>query len=192
MLDSRYLRKLELGTFATIRRGVVKPESKIVYIHSGGSIVAKAEVVNVYYKAFKDLSDDEAKLEGFRNREELIRELKRIYKGVRDDEVFTVIVLKVVERLNIIDDGSAGLKPYEIARLALTYNIPLSDEDREILRELAKNRSIRLTAIRLTGGLEGRRRVREAVRRALRKLIELNVIPGGAKNAYYLVGQDNG
>lgn len=80
MLKRDYLERLLSGEKrVTLRLGVVVPTSRKVYLHSDGRIVAEAEIEGVVYKRVEELTDEDAREDGFANREELIRELKRFY-----------------------------------------------------------------------------------------------------------------
>ena len=91
MMSERYLKPLFEGRKkTTIRPGVLKVADRL-YIHSRGRIVALAEVESVTYKRVFELTDEDARLDGFQTRDELINFLKRRYPGLRDDAVVTVI-----------------------------------------------------------------------------------------------------
>ncbi len=184
MLRSKYLKKLlECGVGGitrTIRIGIVKPKFREVYVHSAGKVVAKVEIVRTIYKRVRDLTDEDAKLDGFSSREELIRELKKLYGDVRPDTYVTILELKVLEYLNMTDDAvNASLSPVEIARLALYYNVPLSEEEKKILKMLLDVGSLRKLAIKLFGTIEKRWIIRKVVRKALRLLQERGIIKTG-------------
>jgi len=184
MLRSKYLKKLlECGVGGitrTIRIGIVKPKFREVYVHSAGKVVAKVEIVRTIYKRVRDLTDEDAKLDGFSSREELIRELKKLYGDVRPDTYVTILELKVLEYLNMTDDAvNASLSPVEIARLALYYNVPLSEEEKRILKMLLDVGSLRKLAIKLFGTIEKRWIIRKVVRKALRLLQERGIIKTG-------------
>jgi len=178
MLRSSYLKKiLECGVGGitrTIRIGIVKPKFREVFIHSGGKVVAKAEIVRTIYKRVRDLTDDDARLDGFANRRELIRELERIYGRIRPTTPVTILELRILEYLDLSDeDVNAKLSPIEIARLALYYNVPLSEEEKKILRQLTETGSLRKLALKLYGTIEKRWIIRKVVRKALKLLQEL-------------------
>ena len=184
MLRSKYLKKLlECGVGGitrTIRIGIVKPKFREVYVHSAGKVVAKVEIVRTIYKRVRDLTDEDAKLDGFSSREELIRELRKLYGDVRPDTYVTILELKVLEYLNMTDDAvNASLSPVEIARLALYYNVPLSEEEKRILKMLLDVGSLRKLAIKLFGTIEKRWIIRKVVRKALRLLQERGIIKTG-------------
>ncbi|NPA69859.1 MAG: ASCH domain-containing protein [Crenarchaeota archaeon] len=178
MLRSSYVKKIMEcgvgGITRTIRLGIVKPKFREVFIHSGGKVIAKAEIVRTIYKKVSDLTDEDAKLDGFSSRRELIRELEKIYGKLRPNTPVTILELKILEYLDLSDeDVNAKLSPVEIARLALYYNVPLSEEEKKILKQLTEVGSLRKLAIRLYGTIEKRWIIRKIVRKALKLLQEL-------------------
>ncbi len=184
MLRSEYLKKLLEcgvgGVTRTIRVGIVKPKFREVYVHSAGKVVAKVEIVRTIYKRVRDLTDEDAKLDGFSSKEMLIRELRKLYGNVKPDTYVTILELKVLEYLNMTDDAvNASLSPVEIARLALYYNVPLSDEEKRILKMLLDVGSLRKLAIKLFGTIEKRWIIRKVVRKALHLLQERGIIKAG-------------
>jgi len=186
MLRSKYLKKLlECGVGGicrTIRVGIVKPKFREVYVHSAGKVIAKVEIVRTIYKRVRDLTDEDAKLDGFTNREELINELRKLYGNIRPDTYVTILEMKVLEYLNMTDDAvNASLSPVEIARLALYYNLPLSEEEKRILKMLLDVGSLRKLAIKLFGTIEKRWIIRRVVRKALRMLQERGIVKTGQK-----------
>jgi hypothetical protein len=180
MLKGAYVEKILCGEKrATIRRGIVKPKYNEITIHAGGRPVAKARISRVYYKKLCELGDYEAKLEGYSSREELIRELRRVYKGIRDDEYVTVIEFEVTQRLNKLppEEPYLGLKPVDIARIALRYiKDELRDFEIKVLIDLTRTNSIRATAMRVLGDVNKRAVIRKIIKKALRILVEKGLI----------------
>lgn len=180
MLKGTYIEKLLSGEKrATIRRGIVKPKYDEITIHAGGRPVAKAKITRVYYKKLSELGDYEAKLEGYNSREELIEELKRVYKGIRDDEYVTIIEFEVTQRLDMLppEDPYLGLKPVDIARIALRYlKSELNDLELKILIDITRTNSIRKTAIRVLGDLNKRGVVRRVIKKVLKMLMERGLL----------------
>jgi len=161
---------------ATIRLGRVDVRSKEVLIHAGGKIIAKAIIKNVVYKRVKELTDNDARIDGLDSREELINELRSYYGNIRDNDIVSIIEFEVVEVL----DGPEwkypqGLTPYEIAKLALE-NLGLSEKEQVILKTLIETKSIRKTAKKLFGKLSDRWKVRRVLQKCVSKLIEKGVI----------------
>ncbi len=177
MLRSKYLDKLSNGRFTTIRLGIIRPKYREVFIHSGGMVVAKARIVNVLYKRISELTDEDAIADGFTSREALIDELKSIYGSITNNDWVTILTLEVTRVIGRRDDGSVGLSPVDIARLALRYNVPMSEEERRVLQELVNEGSVRKAAVKLFNSLRGGRVViRKVVRRVLKHLIRMGII----------------
>jgi len=180
MLKGVYIEKILSGEKrATIRRGIVKPKYNEITIHAGGRPIAKAKITRVYFKRLRELGDYEAKLEGYTSREELIEELRRVYKGIRDDDYVTIIEFEVTQRLNMLlsEDPYHGLKPVDIARIALRYiKNELSDFEVKILIDLTRTSSIRKTTLRVLGNLNKRGIVRRTIKKAIKMLIEKGVL----------------
>lgn len=176
MLKSKYLDKLSNGRFTTIRLGIIRPKYREVFIHSGGMVVAKARIVNVLYKRISELTDEDAITDGFTSREALIDELKSIYGSITNNDWVTILTLEVTRVIGRRDDGSVGLSPVDIARLALRYNVPMSEEERRVLQELVNEGSVRKAAVKLFNSLRGRVVIRKVVRRVLKHLIRMGII----------------
>jgi len=180
MLKGVYIEKLLNGEKrATIRKGIVKPKYSEITIHAGGKPVAKAKIARVYFKRLHELSDYEAKLEGYTSREELIEELRRVYKDIRDDDYVTIIEFEVTQRLDMLplEDPYHRLEPVDIARIALRYlKDKLSDLEVKILIDLTRTGSIRKTTLRVLGDLNKRGIVRKTIKKALKILIEKGIL----------------
>ncbi len=176
MLKGEYVNDILSGRKkATIRLGIVKLKHQELIVHGGGRPVAKIRVRNVRYKRVSELSDEDAAIDGFRSREELLEALRKAYGEIRSDDYVTIIEFEVVQRLDQlpVEDPYMGLEPADIARLALRYlQDEFSEEDVKILTDLTRTNSIRATALRLFRDLGKRWRVRRVLRRALRLLVE--------------------
>ncbi len=170
---------------ATIRMGIVKPKYDELIIHGGGRPVAKVKITRVVHKKLRELTDEDAVKDGFKNKDELIRELKHVYPEISDDDWVTVIEFELRQRLDHVktEEPYHGLSPGDLARIALRYlKNDLSDEDRKILLDLTRTNSIRATTYRLFGDINKRIIVRKVLRKALRKLVEKKIIKGVEKN----------
>jgi len=163
---------LEGRKVATIRLGKVRPRYKEMIVHGGGKPLAKIEVINVVYKKVRELTDEDAKKDGFNNLDELMKHLRKVYGRIKDDDWVTIIEFKVIQRLDNlpVEDPYMGLRPVDIARIALRYlGKELSEDERKILSALTRTGSIRGAAIELYKTIEKRDRIR----RVLRKVIEI-------------------
>lgn len=180
MLSKKYAELLLNGVKkATIRLGYVIPKHDEVIIHSGGKPIAKAKIVGVEYKKVRELTDDDAKLDGFNNVSELLKELRRVYNGLHQDDVVSIIKLEVTQRFDKLrsDDMYYGIAPSDIARIGLRYiRDRLNEEDLKILELLGRGYSIREVANMLYGSPLKRLKVRRALRKALRELIKEGII----------------
>ncbi|MCD6524521.1 MAG: ASCH domain-containing protein, partial [Thermococcus sp.] len=116
--------------------------------------------------------DEDAFLDGFSSREELIKALKEHYKYVNDESKAHVVVFRLVEKFDkpvmSSDYAYEGNLPVEIAENALKY-LDLPEEDRKLIELFLKTGSLRKAAYRL-GGLNKRYLIREALRRAYEEL----------------------
>ena len=173
--DGRYARAiLEGRKRATVRLGR-RPnlkEGDEVLIHSGGYALGRAVIEKVESKTVGELTDEDARLDGFSNREELINALRGHYKYVNDDSPAHVIVFRLVERFErpvmSSDYAYEGNNPVEIAEMALRH-LDLSDEDRRLIELFLRTGSLRKAARRL-GGMNRRYLIRDALRRAYEEL----------------------
>ncbi len=184
-IDSKYLRKILRGekksTIRLKRKKMAKfSKGETVLINSGGKIVAKALIKDCKAKKVSELSDEDAKKDGFANKDELLRALKKHYrKRLTDNAEVTIIEFEITEKFTeamepeIMHYGK--YKPKEIAKLALEH-LKLEKADELILKMLVENKgSIRSVARRL-GGLEHRRIVRDVLRKAYEELKEVGII----------------
>ncbi|QDA31860.1 ASCH domain-containing protein [Thermococcus indicus] len=173
--DGRYAEAILSGRKrATVRLGRrpnLEPGDEVL-LHSGGYAIGKAVIERVESKTVGELTDEDALLDGFSSREELIRALKSHYKHVDDDSIAHVIVFRLVERFEkpvmSSDYAYEGNLPVEIAEKALKH-LDLSDEDRELLELFLQAGSLRKAAHRL-GGMNKRYLIRDTLRRAYREL----------------------
>ncbi|MEB3759378.1 MAG: ASCH domain-containing protein [Desulfurococcales archaeon] len=180
MLKKEYGEKLLEGKKkTTIRIGIVRPKYNELIVHSGGRPIAKVRVVDLKVKKVKELDDNDARLDGFNNRRELLEALRKAYGRIHPEEPVTIIYLDLVQRLDHLDseDPYLGLSPGDIARIALRYlDKELGEEERRILRDLTVTNSIRGTAYRLYGDPTRRARIRRALRKSLELLIRKGVL----------------
>lgn len=185
MVKGKYIEKILNGCKrATIRKGLVKTKYPEIIIHGGGRPVAKARIKAVTYKRVGELTDGDARLDGFSSRDELIKELKRVYGGISEEDWVTIIEFEVIQRLDNlpVEKPYHGLEPGDLARIALRYlGDELSSEDIRVLEDLTRTNSIRATAYRLYGGIDKRIRVRKTLRKVLKILEEKGIIGSGEK-----------
>ncbi len=166
---------------ATIRLGIIKPRYDEVIIHSGGRPIAKVHIKNIRHKRVKELTDEDAQLDGFKDREELLRNLRKVYGKIDDNDIVTIIEYEVVQRLDHlpVEDPYLGLEPADIARIALRYlTNQLTENEKKILLDLTRTNSIRKTAINIFGTLNKRYIIRKVLRRAIDILKKKGILGG--------------
>lgn len=175
--DGRYAEAILKGKKrATVRLGR-RPnlsEGDEVLIHAGGYAIGRAVIERVESKTVGELTDEDAFLDGFSSREELLRALREHYRYVDDDSPAHVIVFRLIEKFKkpvlSADYAYEGNLPVEIAEMALKH-LDLPEEDRELIELFLKAGSLRKAAYRL-GGLNKRYLIRDALRRAYERLKE--------------------
>jgi len=97
----RYLQMiLEGRKRSTIRLGRLVLRGRLLTIVGDGKPIALARVDEVIYKKVRELTDEDARVDGFRGLIDLFRELRRIYGdfGLEDD--VTIIRFTVLRRLD--------------------------------------------------------------------------------------------
>ena len=82
----------------TVRRGIKSyPVGRIVDLTVNYKPFARAKVSKVVVKRVGELTDEDAKKDGFNSRDELIQALRRIYGDIKDSEFVTIVHFEVVE-----------------------------------------------------------------------------------------------
>lgn len=128
LIDSSYKSRILRGDkVTTIRYGdyEAKPGREVyLVITPSDTAIAKVRITRVEKKKVRELTNQDAKLDGFSDVRELLRELNKIYGELYGDDEVTIIGFEVLKRF---DDGIPlkwlkGLnyrEPTEIARLYL-------------------------------------------------------------------------
>lgn len=97
----RYLRLiLEGRKRSTIRLGRLEVRHRVVTIVGDRGPVALARVEEVVHKKVHDLTDEDARADGFSGLPELFRELRKIYGDFDLDDDITIIRLSIIKRLD--------------------------------------------------------------------------------------------
>lgn len=162
----------------TIRLGIIKPKYNEIMIHGGGKPIALAKITNVEYKRINELTDEDARKDGFPSLKVLLKELRKSYGGIRPNDIVTIIEFIITKKLSDLDikEPWLGLKPVEIARIALRYCENIPQEERKILEDLTRTKSIRKTATRLYGSINRRWKIRKVLRKYLDILVNKGII----------------
>jgi len=152
----------------------------IFILHAGGKVIGKFRVKNIYTKKLYQITDEEARRDGYNNREELINDLKRIYKRLDLNREVAIIEFEPIEIINNISSeefawGGKKVDLIELAKLILKYDEKLNEKERKILNILIENGSLRKAAIKL-GGLNKRYIIRKILKKGFYRLKEKNII----------------
>ncbi|ESQ24721.1 MAG: hypothetical protein OSP8Acid_12870 [uncultured Acidilobus sp. OSP8] len=97
----RYLQMiLEGRKRSTIRLGRLVLRDRLLTIVGDGKPIALARVDEVTYKKVRELTDEDARVDGFRGLIDLFRELRRIYGNFGLEDDVTIIRFTVLKRLD--------------------------------------------------------------------------------------------
>jgi hypothetical protein len=182
MFSRKYLEELLNGSkLATVRVGNVKYRpGDIVLVHCGGLVLGRAKIARVERKKLIDLSEEDARKDGFSSLQELLKALRQHYPNLKRDTPLTILEFQWVERFEEpLSDGeyswcySEG--PLEVAKLALEKLNDLSFEERAVLEAFVKAGSVRGAARKL-GSLSNRALVRGVLKRVAERLASLGLI----------------
>ncbi|WP_394356285.1 ASCH domain-containing protein [Thermococcus waiotapuensis] len=128
LIDGSYKSRILRGDkVTTVRYGdyEAKPGSEVyLVVTPSDTAIARVRITRVEKKKVQELTNEDAKLDGFSDVGELLRELTKIYGELYGDDEVTIIGFEVIKRF---DDGIPlkwlkGLnyrEPAEIARLYL-------------------------------------------------------------------------
>lgn len=151
---------------ATIRKRVNLKPGDLAFVHSGGEIIGIAKITSVEERKIEELTDEDAKLDGFESREEMMRELERL--GYRGNVYLVKFEFEAIDERDPYEFHYGEMDLRGMAREALE-KLELKEEDRRILELFLKCGSIRRAAVRL-GGLEKRKKIRDVLRRCHKML----------------------
>lgn len=159
---------------ATIRLYTNLKPGDEVYVHCGGKIIGIAEIEDVQEKRIDELTEEDAKIDGFESLDELVDEIRGIYGDV---EKVYVIKFRFKEFENSVIPhemyyGDADL--VQIAEKAL-QTLDLSEEERKVLKLFLETGSIRKVAFKL-GGIRKRKVIRDLLRKCYSELKEKGLL----------------
>ncbi|MEM3980342.1 MAG: ASCH domain-containing protein [Ignisphaera sp.] len=181
MIKGKFARLILTGKkTTTIRLGRVVPKSSEVIIHSNGRPIAEAKIKNIIYKKVKELKEEDAIRDGYSSLQELLSDLRNIYKvDINPDDEVTIIEFEVTKKFDDIDisDIYLGFSPHTIAVLANRYlRDVMSKDERNVVEHMLRYKSIRLSTIKMFGSLNKRWIIRNTLRSLLIKLIVKGII----------------
>ena len=156
----------------TIRNWTNLKAGDEVYVHCGGKIIGKAKISAVERKKISELTDEEARLDGFSSREDMLEELERIGYG---DEVYVIrFDFEPIEFVNPHNMYYGDADLVEVAEKSLKH-LDLEERDRKVLEIFLMYGSIRKAARKL-GGSRKRGEIRKVLRKCYLMLKERSLI----------------
>ncbi|OYT62884.1 MAG: hypothetical protein B6U69_00545 [Thermofilum sp. ex4484_15] len=166
-LDKEYLNLIFEGKkVTTIRRGLIVPSTEIVYLKCDGKMFGELKILSTKYVRARDLTDKDAKLDGFKDKRELMEKLLKYYPDLKPEEWMTIIKFKLLRKMN-------GITDEDLARLALAYGLFKDERERRILSAVA--RGVPKETMKEVMGFE-EREVIKVMKGILKKLKEKGVI----------------
>jgi len=89
---------LKRGKVTTIRRRPLASPGEYVDVYAGEEMVGRAMIEKIIEKKVSELSNVDARRDGFRNIKELKRALRKHYKDLDEDSIIYVHFLKWIEQ----------------------------------------------------------------------------------------------
>jgi len=81
----------------TIRKGIKSyPVGKVVELTAESKQFAMARVKKVVVKRVSELSEEDAKIDGFESKERLLKALRKIYGEINESEFVTIVHFEVI------------------------------------------------------------------------------------------------
>jgi len=181
MFSKKYLEDLISGRkLTTIRLGNLRYRpGDVVLLYCGGLVLGRVRITHVERKKLIDLTEEDARADGFPNLRELLKALRQHYPSIRANTPLTLLRFEWVEKFEPVSDAQFGWPydrdPLEVARLALEHLKDLCEEEKTVLKVYQSAGSIRKAAIKL-GSLSTRPLVRGVLRRVAERLAEAGLI----------------
>jgi len=147
-----YLQRLLSGEkTTTIRKGIVQPLHQEVFLESNGRIYGEAQVKSLRFTRVSELTDEDAKKDGFGSKKDLLDALREIYPDLTDDDWVTIISLDNITRysspIKAEELETLSATDYSlVARLALAHGLAETREQRAVLAKLALGRTLQEVA----------------------------------------------
>ena len=96
--DEKFVEKIRDGKKkTTIRKGIkIYNRGEVVDLTSDGKIFGKGKVIKVLVKRISELTEKDARLDGFSTKEELIKELRRIYGKIEEKDLVSIIHFEIL------------------------------------------------------------------------------------------------
>ncbi len=159
---------------ATIRLQCPYKKGQEVFVHCGGKIIGTARIIDIQEKKLEELTEEDAKADGFESLEDLLEELRKLYGNPEKVYVIRFKFKEFKEGINPHEMYYGDADLIEIAKLALE-NLNLKEDDRKVLELFVQTGSIRKTAMKL-GSMKKRGLIRKILRRCYNELRKKGLI----------------
>ncbi len=99
--DKEYVEPILSGKKkTTIRKGIKSyPVGRVVYLLADNKPFAKAVVKKVVVKRVYELTEDDAKIDGFDSVNNLLEALKKIYGSINENEFVSIVYFEIIDKL---------------------------------------------------------------------------------------------
>lgn len=141
---SKYMKDVLRGTKkTTVRLGIIKFPRDRVFIACRGKLYGEAIIKNLRYVELSKLNEGDAIRDGFKNLNEMITDLKRIYPFLKKKDKMTIIEFEVTRIYSQpIPKSVLNRDQSRIAKLALAYWPHWNSKERKMLAELSIGKTI--------------------------------------------------
>lgn len=179
LIDNAYKERILKGKkVTTIRYGKyeAKEDSEVyIVITPSDTAIAKARIKGITKKKVKELTNEDAKKDGFKNVKELLKALNKIYGELYGDDEITIIEFEVIKQFKegIPLKWLKGLNyrdPYEIAKLYVENNLKIAPDVDLIVKKVHEE------GLKATVKRYGPKRVRDAILKAYHELYAKGII----------------
>ncbi len=65
-------------------------------LRAGDEDIGLAEIKEINIKKFKEITDDDVRIDGFHDKKSLLLALQKFYGEINDDDVFTQIIFELM------------------------------------------------------------------------------------------------
>ena len=179
LIDNAYKERILKGKkVTTIRYGKyeAKEGSEIyIVITPSDTAIAKVKIKSITKKKVRELTDEDARKDGFKNVKELLKALNKIYGELYGDDEITIIEFEVIKQFKegIPLKWLKGLnyrEPEEIAKLYVENSLKISPDVDLIMKKVHEE------GLKATVKKYGPKRVRDAILKAYHELYAKGII----------------
>ncbi len=155
---------------STLRLGKIKVErGSVLYIHCNGKLIGKVKIKKVKTKTLHEITDEDAKIDGFKTKKDLFTALKNYYGKIEPNQVFTQIFFELVENYTLTHSEKelqyCGYSEEQLAEEALKH-LNLENKNKEILVNFLQERNIPKT-------LKGKKKIKVSAKKMKKLFLKI-------------------